>query len=66
MLRNGHGSAGVAYEEILSCTPNTKHCGGDGGCSGATAELAFQYVKDMVFRVLGVDGLGLIPDSTYL
>lgn len=43
---NGHGSAGVAYEEILSCTPNRKHCGGDGGCSGATAELAFQYVKD--------------------
>ncbi|CAE7035012.1 unnamed protein product [Symbiodinium sp. CCMP2456] len=43
---NGHGSAGVAYEEILSCTPNTRHCGGDGGCSGATAELAFQYVKD--------------------
>jgi len=31
-------------EQIVSCTKNTQHCGGDGGCKGATAELAFEYV----------------------
>jgi len=31
-------------QELVSCTPNPKHCGGTGGCSGATGELAFEYV----------------------
>ena len=31
--------------ELVQCTPNHHHCGGAGGCSGATAELAFQFVK---------------------
>jgi len=31
-------------EEIVRCTPNPKHCGGDGGCKGATAELAMELV----------------------
>ncbi len=26
------------------CAPNPNHCGGSGGCNGATAELAFEYV----------------------
>jgi cathepsin L len=25
------------------CAPNVNHCGGTGGCNGATAELAFEY-----------------------
>jgi cathepsin L len=25
------------------CAPNPDHCGGDGGCEGSTAELAFTY-----------------------
>jgi len=36
----------LSFSQLLDCTPNPKHCGGDGGCSGATAELAFQYVKE--------------------
>ncbi|CAE7351376.1 cpl-1 [Symbiodinium natans] len=36
----------LSFSQLLDCTPNPKHCGGDGGCSGATAELAFQYVHD--------------------
>ena len=50
----------------MSCTPNLQHCGGDGGCSGATAELAFQYAKDVGVRLYAEDagaswawGLGL-------
>jgi len=31
-------------QQILDCMPNPRHCGGDGGCKGATAELAFDWV----------------------
>ena len=33
-------------QELVSCVPNPKKCGGSGACSGATVELAFQYVLD--------------------
>mmetsp|Transcript_60200 Transcript_60200/g.152648 ORF Transcript_60200/g.152648 Transcript_60200/m.152648 type:complete len:448 (-) Transcript_60200:72-1415(-) len=33
-----------SVEQIVSCTANPQHCGGDGGCTGATAELAMDYV----------------------
>lgn len=33
-----------SYQEIVSCVPNPEHCGGDGGCTGATVELAMEYV----------------------
>ena len=32
-------------QQILSCTPNPNQCGGTGGCSGATQELAFDYIS---------------------
>jgi len=35
-----------SYNHILDCTPNPQHCGGTGGCSGATAELAFGYAGE--------------------
>jgi len=31
-------------EQLVECTPNPRHCGGDGGCKGATAELAMEWV----------------------
>lgn len=31
-------------QQIAFCTPNPNHCGGTGGCGGATSELAFDYV----------------------
>jgi len=33
-----------SIQELVSCVPNPQHCGGDGGCHGATVELAFNYV----------------------
>lgn len=30
-------------QELVSCITNPHHCGGTGGCDGATAELAFAY-----------------------
>lgn len=35
-----------SVQQIVSCTPNKKECGGTGGCSGATAELAMDYVME--------------------
>ena len=32
--------------QLVGCVPNTRHCGGGGGCDGATAELAFQYAAE--------------------
>merc|ERR1719377_351010 len=31
-------------QQIVECTPNPRHCGGDGGCKGATAELAMDWL----------------------
>jgi cathepsin L len=33
-----------SIEELLNCVPNPAKCGGDGGCEGATVELAMNYV----------------------
>jgi len=35
----------LSPQNVVSCTPNPQHCGGTGGCGGATAELAFEYVS---------------------
>jgi len=31
-------------QQIVSCVPNPQHCGGSGGCDGATVELAMEWV----------------------
>jgi len=31
-------------QQIISCVPNPRSCGGSGGCSGSTVELAFDWV----------------------
>lgn len=33
-----------SIQQIVSCTQNEHKCGGTGGCDGATAELAMEYV----------------------
>lgn len=48
----------LSPQSILACTPNKMECGGQGGCQGATPELAFQWVKDQ-----GVDGAVLPLDE---
>jgi cathepsin L len=37
----------LSEQQLVSCAPNHLHCGGDGGCSGATAEIAFQHVQEL-------------------
>eukprot|EP00933_Yihiella_yeosuensis_P066227 TRINITY_DN703_c0_g1_i1.p1 TRINITY_DN703_c0_g1~~TRINITY_DN703_c0_g1_i1.p1 ORF type:complete len:380 (+),score=78.01 TRINITY_DN703_c0_g1_i1:90-1229(+) len=46
----------LSFKNLVDCTPNPEHCGGDGGCKGATAELAFEYVQQA----------GLADASTYV
>lgn len=36
----------LSYEQVVACTPNKMHCGGTGGCHGATVELAMQHISD--------------------
>jgi len=33
-----------SVDELISCVSNPQECGGQGGCKGATTELAFDYV----------------------
>lgn len=33
----------LSPQQITSCAPNPKKCGGEGGCGGATVELGFEY-----------------------
>eukprot|EP00933_Yihiella_yeosuensis_P079538 TRINITY_DN923_c0_g1_i1.p1 TRINITY_DN923_c0_g1~~TRINITY_DN923_c0_g1_i1.p1 ORF type:complete len:404 (+),score=82.27 TRINITY_DN923_c0_g1_i1:62-1273(+) len=35
----------LSYGQVRDCTPNPRHCGGTGGCQGATAELGYDYMK---------------------
>lgn len=36
----------LSPQEFVSCASNEKQCGGQGGCSGATAEIAYELVKE--------------------
>jgi len=36
----------LSSQALVSCTPNPRHCGGTGGCGGATSELAYELVKE--------------------
>jgi len=33
----------LSHQQLVDCVPNPRHCGGTGGCKGATGELAFEF-----------------------
>jgi len=35
----------LSSKQMVDCTPNPKHCGGDGGCKGATGEEGFKFTE---------------------
>jgi cathepsin L len=45
----------LSPQELVSCVKNPEHCGGGGGCQGATYELAFGYVQDH----------GMVPEAEF-
>mmetsp|Transcript_7055 Transcript_7055/g.20018 ORF Transcript_7055/g.20018 Transcript_7055/m.20018 type:complete len:453 (+) Transcript_7055:79-1437(+) len=46
LIRSGAGRARVAAQALVDCVPNPQHCGGSGGCEGATGELAYAFMRD--------------------
>jgi len=34
----------LSPQQLVNCVPNPKHCGGTGGCSGATPEVGYDYL----------------------
>ena len=42
----------LSPQQITSCAPNPDQCGGTGGCTGATCELAFDYVAGTTTGIL--------------
>lgn len=59
-------------QELVSCTPNPKSCGGSGGCQGATVELAMNWVMEQGLAdsgatpYMGVDSTCKKPAGTAL
>lgn len=41
---NGGRKMQFSVQELVNCVTNPHHCGGKGGCQGATAELAYDYI----------------------
>lgn len=37
---------GFSPQELVNCVPNPQECGGQGGCAGATVELAMKYAEE--------------------
>jgi len=51
---HGHATP-LSHQQLVDCVENRMHCGGEGGCKGATAELAYERVRKF----------GISADSTY-
>ncbi|KEG13966.1 cysteine protease [Trypanosoma grayi] len=49
----------LSTQQITSCTNNSDHCGGEGGCSGGTAQLAWEYIRN-------ASGIALEEDYPYV
>merc|ERR1712187_749930 len=44
-IATGKPAPKLSTQQLISCTPNPRHCGGTGGCGGATQPLAFNYTE---------------------
>jgi cathepsin L len=46
LMQTGHSNTKISAQALVDCVPNPRHCGGTGGCDGATGELAYSFMKD--------------------
>ena len=53
----------LSQQNLLECTPDPLHCGGTGGCEGATIELAYNFVADQTKNKKG--GMFNLSDVQY-
>jgi len=44
-LRRSGNDVSVSAQAFVDCVPNPQHCGGSGGCDGATGELAYAFMQ---------------------
>ena len=62
-IATGEAVPSLSEQDMLQCTPNKDDCGGKGGCTGATVELALNYVADRTAKRTG--GMFSIDDVPY-
>lgn len=36
----------LSEQQLVSCAPNPRHCGGLGGCAGSVATIAYEHIRD--------------------
>lgn len=53
----------LSEQSVLQCTPNPDHCGGTGGCKGATVEIGLNYIADLTAKKEG--GMYNLSDVPY-
>lgn len=41
----GNAPTQLSFKHLVNCVPNPDHCGGTGGCSGGTGELAMEWMQ---------------------
>jgi len=46
LQKSGVPAPQVSAQVLVDCVPNPQHCGGTGGCDGATGELAYAFMRD--------------------
>jgi len=46
LQKSGVPAPQVSAQALVDCVPNPQHCGGTGGCDGATGELAYAFMRD--------------------
>lgn len=63
-IHSPHGQGRTfSAQELVSCVPNPQHCGGTGGCEGATIELAMDWTfkhglaEDSAVPYIAMDGV---------
>eukprot|EP01013_Petalomonas_cantuscygni_P008844 TRINITY_DN21595_c0_g1_i1.p2 TRINITY_DN21595_c0_g1~~TRINITY_DN21595_c0_g1_i1.p2 ORF type:complete len:384 (-),score=57.90 TRINITY_DN21595_c0_g1_i1:185-1336(-) len=45
-IHSGRPPFQLSVQQMLECTANPRHCGGTGGCEGATEDLGYTYVMN--------------------
>ena len=53
----------LSEQSVLQCTPNPDHCGGTGGCQGATVEIGLNYIAGLTAKKKG--GMYYLSDVPY-
>jgi cathepsin L len=62
----------LSPQQLVSCAPNPRQCGGTGGCGGSTPELAMEYLAkagamtESVMPYMSSDGSLDVPDCDEL